>query len=73
MQASLSQKEAVNADVSTNISSLQSQVAAITHALLAQNPSFSDTSCSAISPLNPSAYYWVRASNGSAVCVYTVT
>ena len=33
-------------------------------------PSFPATSCAALPPSSPSGYYWVRASNGSAVRVY---
>ncbi len=32
--------------------------------------SFPASSCAALSPFSPSGYYWVRASNGSAVRVY---
>ena len=34
------------------------------------HPSFLTTSCAALPPFFPSGYYWVRASNGSAVGVY---
>ena len=34
------------------------------------HPSFPATSCAALPPSSPSGYYWVRASNGSAVRVY---
>ena len=34
------------------------------------HPPFATTSCAALPPSSPSGYYWVRASNGSAVRVY---
>ena len=33
-------------------------------------PFYPAVSCAALPPSSPSGYYWVRASNGSAVCVY---
>ncbi len=38
-----------------------------------QHRSFPTSSCVALSPFSPSGYYWVRASNGSAVRVYCDT
>ena len=35
-----------------------------------QYPFYPATSCAALPPSSPSGYYWVRASNGSAVSVY---
>ena len=35
-----------------------------------QNPFHPAASCAALPPSSPSGYYWVRASNGSAVSVY---
>ena len=41
------------------------------NSLLARlHPSFPAPSCAALLPSSPSGYYWVRASNGSAVRVY---
>ncbi len=53
-----------------------SQIEAIQSILLEQlniegiYPSFPASSCAALPPSSPSGYYWVRASNGSAVRVY---
>ena len=38
--------------------------------LVGQIPLYPTTSCAALPPSSPSGYYWVRASNGSAVSVY---
>ena len=38
--------------------------------LVGQIPFYPTTSCAALPPSYPSGYYWVRASNGSAVSVY---
>ena len=35
-----------------------------------QYPFYPTTSCAALPPSSPSGYYWVRASDGSAVSVY---
>ena len=40
---------------------------------LGQLPSYPAFSCAALLPSSPSGYYWVRASNGSAVSVYCNT
>ena len=40
------------------------------HLELGQLPSYPAVSCAALLPSSPSGYYWVRASNGSAVSVY---
>ena len=38
--------------------------------LSGNSPCYPASSCAALPPCNPSGYYWVRASNGSAVRVY---
>ena len=56
-----------------NVSAIDLFRREINETLRGHIPSFPDISCSRISqrlPFSPSAFYWVRASNGSAVRVY---
>ena len=54
-----------------DIENLQnSRIQQIIASLAGLHPSFPVTSCAALPPSSPSGYYWVRASNGSAVRVY---
>ena len=54
-----------------DIENLQnSRIQRINASLAGLHPSFPTTSCAALPPSSPSGYYWVRASNGSAVRVY---
>ena len=54
-----------------DIENLQdSRIQQINTSLAGLHPSFPATSCAALPPSSPSGYYWVRASNGSAVRVY---
>ena len=45
-------------------------ISAIMSSFSGQLPLFPATSCLQVAPSSPSGYYWVRASNGSAVRVY---
>ena len=49
---------------------IQTQQLADSLGRLAQYPAIPVPSCAALPPSSPSGYYWVRASNGSAVRVY---
>ena len=54
------------------VNDLQAQTLQIIDGLVrpGQYPTFPASSCAALPPSSPSGYYWVRASNGSAVRVY---
>ena len=65
--------EAVSNDVASNVRSLQGNVSMIFDSLFGHFQHLPALSCSQISLLSNSSssgYYWVRASNGSAVRVY---
>ncbi len=59
-------------EILQNIAALQTQIQQFFDVLgrPGQYPTFPASSCAALPPSSPSGYYWVRASNGSAVRVY---
>ena len=72
------QEDTVNQlNISTRLTELEdtenlqnNKIQQINASLAGLHPSFPATSCAALPPSSPSGYYWVRASNGSAVRVY---
>ena len=72
------QEDTVNQlNISTRLTELEdtenlqnNKIQQINASLAGLHPSFATTSCAALPPSSPSGYYWVRASNGSAVRVY---
>ena len=72
------QEDTVNQlNISTRLTELEdtenlqnNKIQQINAILAGLHPSFPATSCAALPPIFPSGYYWVRASNGSAVRVY---
>ena len=72
------QEDTVNQlNISTRLTELEdtenlqnNKIQQINASLAGLHPSFPTTSCAALPPSSPSGYYWVRASNGSAVRVY---
>ena len=64
-------------NISTRLTELEdtenlqnNKIQQINASLAGLHPFFLATSCAALPPSSPSGYYWVRASNGSAVRVY---
>ena len=71
-----SMQDGVTANITVAINFLQNQLDtlqntnSLLNSLIGQLPSTPASSCLQVSSVNTSGYYWVRASNGSAVHVY---
>ena len=77
IHASVQVQEENQLNISTRLTELEdtenlqnNKIQQINASLAGLHPSFPATSCAALPPSSPSGYYWVRASNGSAVRVY---
>ena len=77
IHASVQVQEENQLNISTRLTELEdtenlqnNKIQQINASLAGLHPSFATTSCAALLPSSPSSYYWVRASNGSAVRAY---